>query len=158
MYKRIMVPLDGSQLAECVLPHVEAFIKGFNPSDVYLVRVVSSEPNLDSLQDFPDLKQRVLEHEENKKASGKQYLNGIAARLKHEATAVHSEVLLAGRVTESLIDFAAQTKIDLVVIATHGRSGVTRWVMGSVADKMLRSADVPIFMVRASDAGCAYGG
>ena len=45
MYKKIMIPLDGSELAECVLPHVEAFIKGFNTSDVILVRVVEPEQN-----------------------------------------------------------------------------------------------------------------
>ena len=158
MYTKIMVPLDGSKLAECVLPHVEAFIKRFNVRDLFLVRVVESDPKFDYLADFPDLKTRVQEFEETKKASGKDYLDDISKRLKHERTAIHSEVLLAGKITESLIEFAEKSKIDLIVIATHGRSGVTRWIMGSVADKLLRSASVPVFMVRASEDECAYEG
>ena len=57
--------------------------------------------------------------------------------------------MIVGRVTESLIDHAHDTGVDLILIATHGRSGITRWVMGSVADKIIRSADIPVLMVRA---------
>jgi nucleotide-binding universal stress UspA family protein len=163
MYKKMMVPLDGSELAECVLPHVEAFLKGFNLSDVSLVRVVEPvkpsyhvnfgdigtpyPPPGGTLRRLP-VDSHLAEQEEGRKASAVQYLEQVMSRLQHEGTALHAKVLV-GRVTESLIDYAEQNHIDLIFIATHGRSGVTRWVRGSVADKILRAANVPVLMVRA---------
>jgi nucleotide-binding universal stress UspA family protein len=90
----------------------------------------------------------LAERESSNKSSAKDYLNQVVKRLKHEGTALHAEVLV-GRVTERLIDCAEKNDIDLILIATHGRSGITRWVRGSVADKVLRSANVPVLMVRA---------
>jgi nucleotide-binding universal stress UspA family protein len=148
MYKKIMVPLDGSELAECVLPHVEAFIKGFNLRDVILVRVVEPEDIPAYRVEGNILSQVILERESSRKSATEDYLAQIGKRLKQEGTSLHTEVLV-GRVTESLIDCAEQKAVDLIVIATHGRSGVTRWVRGSVADKILRYANVPVLMVRA---------
>jgi len=146
MYKKIMVPLDGSELAECVLPHVEAFIKGFNTSDVILVRVV--EPERSYSGEYVISPEMLAKRESETQSSAKDYLDKIVNRLKHEGTALHAEVIV-GRVTESLANYAVENDIDLILIATHGHSGVTRWVRGSVADKILRSADVPVLMVRA---------
>lgn len=146
MYKKIMVPLDGSELAETVLPHVEAFIEGFNVTDVILVRVV--EPaRVPYSVDGAVYSEDLVKLDASRKSSAKDYLDQIAGRFKHEGTAVRSEVIV-GRTTESLVDYAEQNGVDLIIIATHGRSGVTRWVMGSVADKLLRSASVPVLMIR----------
>lgn len=145
MYKKIMVPLDGSELAECVLPNVEAFIKGFT-SDVVLVRVVKAEKTYRGEYpiDIEISKRRELE------AIGiaKEYLEKIVDGLKHVGMSLRTEVIV-GDVTESLADYAMKNEIDLIIIATHGYSGITRWVRGSVADKVLRSANVPVLMVRA---------
>jgi nucleotide-binding universal stress UspA family protein len=147
MYRKIMVPLDGSELAECVLPHVEAFMKGFNLSDVILVRVV--EPEMPSYRGEPRIDPKIMaQREEDRKSLAKDYLAKVANRLQSEGTTVRGEVLV-GRVTESLTDYAEKNDIEIILIATHGRSGVTRWVRGSVADKILRSANVPVLMVRA---------
>jgi nucleotide-binding universal stress UspA family protein len=146
MYKKIMVPLDGSELAECVLPHVEAFIKGFNTSDVILLRVV--EPERYYYGEFAIPSEMLAKRESETKSVAKDYLDKIVKRLKHEGAALHAEVIV-GRVTESLANYAVENDIDLILIATHGHSGVTRWVRGSVADKILRSAEVPVLMVRA---------
>jgi len=146
MYKKIMVPLDGSELAECVLPHVETFIKGFNIPNVALVRVVEPERSYRQ-EDFtnPNI---LAEREERRKSDARDYLNQVANQLKQQGTIVNTEVLV-GRVTENLTDYADKNDVDLIFIATHGRSGVTRWVRGSVADKLLRSSTVPVFIVRA---------
>jgi nucleotide-binding universal stress UspA family protein len=146
MYRKIMVPLDGSELAECVLPHVEAFMKGFNLSDVILVRVV--EPEMPYHGEFRIDPEIVARKEAERKSSAKDYLTKVAKRIQTEATTVRAEVLV-GRVPESLTDYAEKNDIEIILIATHGRSGVTRWVRGSVADKILRSANVPVLMVRA---------
>jgi nucleotide-binding universal stress UspA family protein len=147
MYQKIMVPLDGSELAECVLPHVEAFVNGFNLRDVILIRVV--EPEAPSYQgEFPEDPRAVAQRQASRKSSAQDYLDKVATRIKHEGTTVRAEALV-GRVTEILADYAEKNGIEIILIATHGRSGVTRWVRGSVADKILRSANVPVLMVRA---------
>jgi nucleotide-binding universal stress UspA family protein len=88
------------------------------------------------------------ETESAMKSEAKDYLNQIKTRLKYEKTELHTEVLV-GRVADSLADYTEKNEIDLILIATHGHSGVTRWVRGSVADKILRSSNVPVLMVRA---------
>lgn len=146
MYKKIMVPLDGSDLAETVLPHVEAFIKGFGLTDVALVRVLTFDTKSTGVEGYIN-SDEMRKIEEESISSALSYLDRVADRLRNEGATLHSEVLV-GRVTENLVDYAASKKFDLIIIATHGRSGVTRWVMGSVAERVLRSANTPVLMVQ----------
>ena len=146
MYNKILVPLDGSELAECVLPHVEAFIKEFSTSDVILIRVL--EPERSYPGDHGITADMLNKRASERKSNANDYLDKIVNQLKDEGAKLHVEVL-EGRVTESLAKYALDNNIDLILIATHGRSGVTRWVRGSVADKVLRSSNVPVLMVRA---------
>jgi nucleotide-binding universal stress UspA family protein len=88
------------------------------------------------------------------RAAAEDYLNRVMQTVKFNGVNVRSEIL-TGRATEVLADYATQNGVDLIVIATHGRSGVSRWVWGSVADRILRSACVPVLMVRAP--GCVPG-
>jgi len=148
MYEKIMVPLDGSELAECVLPHVEGLIKGCHVSNVVFVRVVEPITAPVGIGNVYIGREESRERESTRKSAVKDYLNQIVDRLKHEGTELHSEVLV-GRVADSLADYTEKNDIDLILIATHGRSGVTRWVRGSIADKILRSSNVPVLMVRA---------
>ena len=82
------------------------------------------------------------------KSAAKDYLEQVINRLKHEGVELHSEVFV-GRVADILADFSEKNDFDLILIATHGRSGVNRWVRGSVADKILHSSNIPVLMVRA---------
>ena len=75
-------------------------------------------------------------------------------KIRLQGAALNYEVL-EGKVAETLAHWAEQNGVDLIVIASHGRSGVSRWVMGSVADRVLRSACVPVLMIRAP--GCVPG-
>ena len=147
MYEKIMVPLDGSELAECVLPHVEGLIKGCHVSNVVFVRVVEP-PERFYHGDVPISPEIYKETESARKSKAKDYLDQIKNRLKYEGAELQSEVLI-GRVADSLADYTEKNDIDLILIATHGRSGVSRWVRGSIADKILRSSSVPVLMVRA---------
>lgn len=151
MYKKVMVPLDGSELAECVFPHVEAFVEGFKLSDVIFVRVVDPDKTLYSAEDYADL-ERLAEFEKLQKSPAKSYIKQIRERFNNIGAAVHAEVL-EGRIAESLIEYADKKGVDVIIIATHGRSGATRWLMGSIADKLIRSAKMPVFIVRAPVAG-----
>jgi len=150
VYHKIMVPLDGSQLAECVLPHVRTIARGCSdPVSIVLLRAI--EPPLQHADDYTftgDQQQREKELSDRKAASD-DYLNQVAQRLRGEGMSVETQVVI-GKAAESLSDFAEQNEVDLIVIATHGRSGISRWVRGSVADRILQSAHVPVMMVRAT--------
>lgn len=156
MYKKIMVPLDGSELAECVLPHVRAFVNAFGINDVLLIRVIEPvKPDLrvyDNIfdEEFIQQAQKIWRDvEKQEKTSAKAYLDQISDRIKQKGSTIHSEVLV-GDVAKSLADYTESNDIDLIIMATHGHSGVKRWIMGSVADKLLRSSSLPVFMVRAA--------
>jgi nucleotide-binding universal stress UspA family protein len=156
MYKKIMVPLDGSKLAECVLPYVESFITGFQVSSIAFVRVI--EPSPTRFDDTASLsstsRDKMIETtkriEEQRKSNAAEYLEGAAGRLKHEGVVLETEVLI-GSVADSLAEYTETNGVDLIIIATHGRSGISRWVRGSIADRVLRFSRVPVFMIPADD-------
>jgi nucleotide-binding universal stress UspA family protein len=148
MYKKIMIPLDGSELAECVLPHVENFVKGFPESNIVFIRVVEPITLATHGETYTRKEINLEEQESERKSNAQEYLTNVIQGIKAEGAKFASEVIV-GRVSDSLADFAEKNDVDLVLIATHGRSGVSRWVRGSVADKVLRSSHVPVLMVRA---------
>ncbi len=150
MYKHIMVPLDGSPLAEVVLPHVVSIAKGCAVPKVTLVRVVPPLKFYGTEAEIPFMDTQNLEDTSMKFA--REYVTEQAKKLSAQGIDVHTKVIF-GVVTDELLDFARKSKVDLVVIATHGRSGVARWVWGSVADKILRGSRVPVLMVRALGTG-----
>jgi nucleotide-binding universal stress UspA family protein len=153
MYKKILVPLDGSELAECVLPHVESIARGCGVEEVIFLRV--AEP----LHQFCDLdgcvsQETINSIDADNKAAAEKYLTQLIERTRYGGVSVKPEVM-TGTPGESIADYATKNSIDLIVIATHGRSGVSRWTWGSVANQVLRSACVPVLMVRAP--GCVPG-
>ena len=161
MYKKIMVPLDGSELAECVLPHVEAIANGCGVGEVVLVRVVEpvtliygATTDGGSVFTEEDAERLRKKTDASNQTAAKDYLNQVAGKVKLGKVKVQKK-LLSGKAAESLADYATNNDVDLVVIATHGRSGISRWVMGSVADRVLRSSCVPVLMVRVP--GCIPG-
>jgi nucleotide-binding universal stress UspA family protein len=153
MYQKIMVPLDGSKLAECVFPHLSALTGGCKVNNIVLIRVVEPfyQPSPPEFALSPDEIDGV---NEEMRAAAEDYLSRVMKNVKFNGVKVRSEIL-TGRAAEVLADYATQNGIDLILIATHGRSGVSRWVWGSVADRILRSACVPVLMVRAP--GCVPG-
>jgi nucleotide-binding universal stress UspA family protein len=150
MYKKLMVPLDGSELAECVLPHVEAIATGCNVNAVVFVRAVEPVYLPVNIGVFigENVEQAQEEMDARNKSEAEAYLDQLAGRVKLEGVKVQTQVIV-GNADESLVDYAASNDVDLIVIATHGRSGVSRWVRGSVADRILHSASAPVLMVRA---------
>jgi nucleotide-binding universal stress UspA family protein len=145
MYRRIMVPLDGSQIAECVLPHVEAIAK-FSKANVELVNVIEplELPTRGGIAlSIDDIKQI----ESHSKEDAESYLREIVERLKLVGIKANWK-LLAGKAANKLVDHLQKNNFDLVIMATHGRSGISRWIWGSVAEKILHSSSIPVLLVR----------
>ena len=147
MYKKIMVPLDGSELAECVLPHVEAFISQCQIRTIVFVRVIESITPAVAGEYAINLEE--LESREGaRKSDAGNYLKQIIDRMTPGETKLETDVLV-GRAADRLADYAENNDVDLILMATHGRSGMSRWVRGSVADRILHAASIPVLMVRA---------
>jgi nucleotide-binding universal stress UspA family protein len=153
MYNKILVPLDGSEMAECVLPHVEAIGRGCHTEKVILTRVVEpiEAPPVARIRfTEKDLK----ELEADKEAAAREYLANLSARLAYDWTKIETAVLV-GKPASVLVEYAKGDGIDLIIIATHGYSGLNRWVWGSTAERILQSSCIPVFMVRVP--GCVPG-
>jgi len=143
--RTILVPLDGSELAEVVLPHVEALAKqrAAEPVDVVLLTVL--EFQILSTSYYGKRLQEQEELECRKRAE--QYLAGVEVRLMKRGLSVKSEVL-QGKPADEIVDYVNRNSFNLIVMATHGLSGLARWTYGSVADKVLHGVSSPIFLVR----------
>lgn len=145
MYKKILVPLDGSQLAECVIPHIEAIAKSLD-GEVELISVIEPVeiPTRGKIA-LSDDDLKAINSEVKKEAH--KYLNTVAARLKRSNIKAHP-VILTGKPAESLIEYTENNDVDLLIMATHGRSGITKWFWGSIAEKVLRAINVPVLLVK----------
>ena len=156
MYERILVPLDGSELAESVLPHVETIARGCSVVEIILLRVCEA-PSI--LADYPEGKDKSWEKHVGRMTTNAQqqcniYLGDIEKQLRDQGFNVRTESCL-GKPAEEIVNYATKNKVDLIIMASHGRSGVSRWAYGSEADKVLRSSCVPVLLVKVP--GCVTG-
>lgn len=143
---RILVPLDGSELAEGVLPHVRDLAKGLH-ARVHLVQVLEvSVPELMvySTAASAEAMEQATE-KDRKEAEG--YLSQLASRWQAEALDVSWEAV-QGRAADMIVELAHSDKADLVAMSTHGRSGLGKLVFGSVADEVLREVGIPVLLAR----------
>jgi len=156
MYKKILVPLDGSKLAECALPHAEELAKCCDTEKVILVSVTERIQGYSALADSNQLTGRriVPEAVGKKEKQAQRYLGRIAKAMEAKGIKVDTEVLLGDPAGEIVI-YAKHPGCDLIVMSSHGRSGISRWTQGSVTDRVFRGSPVPVLMVRAP--GCAPG-
>lgn len=143
-YKHILVPLDGSELAELALAHAFSLAE-LSQSDVTLLQVILPIDHVISDEEHLIY---VDQQWANQREFALTYLKKICKRDGPRNIKIHLAVEM-GSPAETIIDYAHEKPIDLVVMATHGRSGLQRWVYGSVADKVLRGANVPVLLVRA---------
>ena len=144
MYQKIVVPLDGSKLAEEVLEHVRALAHCMG-SEVVLMRVMAY-PAYDYLLTDPGMSASLREQMEQ---AAYNYLEPLANALLDEGVrACADAVIVNGPIADAIIQFAREKKADLIAMSTHGRTGPSRWLMGSVADRVVRGAGIPVLMVR----------
>lgn len=154
MYRRILVTLDGSPLAEQVLPHVKALLEGRTGVHLYLLSVAqiidlaAASAMVYPMAVYPG--QPFDEAGERQRVEDElcNYLRGIEKEFAQPGVETSSEVRF-GNPPNEIISYAHDIKADLIAMCTHGRSGIARWTYGSVADRVLRVAECPILLVRA---------
>lgn len=140
MFTHILVPLDGSALAECVLPHTVALSQALG-GRITLLRVAESSG--ESMPTVDTFGWHIH------KAEAFAYLESVSARLQREAALETQTVVQEGRAAESILKFAASEDVDLIVLSSHGRSGLSRWNISSVVQKIVWQAYLPVMIVRA---------
>ncbi|GIV91606.1 universal stress protein [Chloroflexus sp.] len=145
MYRHILVPLDGSELAEQVLPHVHALAANEGTTKITLLRAVP--PIFTTSVDYSGMLATTTEAITQMEQEALEYLQHIAKQFQSEGYEVHTEIS-ALPPAEAIIDYAENHNVDLIVIATHGRSGLSRWVFGSVTQKVVQVAPTPVLVIR----------
>ena len=98
-----------------------------------------------SVDKIKELSKRI---DEERIARAEEYLKQVVSRVEKDGVKIETEVFI-GNVAGRLVGYSESNDIDLILIATHGRSGATRWTQGSIADRILRASHVPVLMVRA---------
>ncbi len=146
--RKILVPLDGSELAERALGPALALARAVN-SNVYLLRVVAAgEPMAESMRPTGEQVEAALAAADlEEKGEAEAYLQSVFSQF--ENTRLFFDVqTTSGDVADTIVTYADDNHIDLIVISSHGRSGLGRWLHGSVAEKVLRGATCATLIVR----------
>jgi len=145
MYRKMLVPLDTSDFAECVLDHVKEIATTRAIPEVVLLTVI--EPVSSQTMAYMG-SSAVKASEERAVAGANMYLDKVKKSLALSQSNVKT-VVLSGTATTEILDYVDRNGVDIVVLSTHGRSGVSRWLIGSTADKLVRRSPVPVFLVPA---------
>jgi nucleotide-binding universal stress UspA family protein len=155
MYSHILVPLDGSDLAEQALAQAEGLARSFGAT-LHLVQVFSVPRELVNILEVgvgvppsvdPNLNLAHLIVEAGR-AKIEAYLEGLAARLRDNGIKVETRVL-EGVADEKILAYAKDHDVDCIVLTTQGLSGLHRFLLGSVTDRLIRSSEVPVVVVPA---------
>ena len=147
MYGTVVVPLDGTETAECALPQLEHLVRSRVAERVVLVRAIEPAPWI--IGEYRAVPQDVAREDAANRAAALQYLEEIAARptLRGSATPIETSVLF-GRAGDVLPRYAKQIKADLILLSTHDHGPLKRWFLGSVTDKIIRGSCIPALVVR----------
>ncbi|MDO9302448.1 MAG: universal stress protein, partial [Anaerolineales bacterium] len=145
MFDTILVPLDGSQLADCVLPHVLAIARSFD-AEITLLRILEKNHAGTSAQLFDLLNWQI------NKTRAALYLDKIQTQLQKSNIRVQTEVL-EGLIAEGITEYAQNRGMKLIILSSHGRSGLTQWGISSITQKIILSAQTSLLIVRAHQYG-----
>ena len=143
MYKKILVPLDGSEIAEGILPHAKAlaYCEG---AEIILLNVASN-PALEFAFSDPTIAAKSLAEQEDRTRA---YMTELETQLSKSGFKV-SSILTQGSAADAILKVADELQVDVIAMSTHGRSGPARWLLGSVADRVVRHSKYPVMLVRA---------
>jgi len=146
MYQKILIPLDGSELAECSLEHAKTIVQACHVADVIILHVVVPF----SVQTMPALGEADDEalsriREQNRK-DAEEYVLKVKDSLKKQGMVTRA-VTVVGNPADEILGYTEKNNVDLIVMSTHGRSGLSRFFFGSVADKVSRHSRVPVLLI-----------
>jgi len=145
--RTILVTLDGSELAESVLLYVEALVRQTGVEAMQVLLLAVCEPVLLPAYYPSGIPLNWEDHMARIRRRDEEYLSKVEKKLKDAGLNVKSEVLV-GKPAEEIVNYVSKNPVDFIAMSTHGRSGVSRWVFGSVAEKVLLGVNRPILLIR----------
>jgi nucleotide-binding universal stress UspA family protein len=145
MNRKVLVPLDGSDLAECTLSHVKSLVKDGSIGEVILLNIVHIDLPWSELygKNF-----NINAVREAYLASARKYLVDVESRLSAQGVKVKTEVLEANGPANAITEYARKNGIDMIVMATHGITGLRKLLLGNVAFGVLHQSHVPVLLIR----------
>jgi nucleotide-binding universal stress UspA family protein len=157
MSERILMPLDGSKLGEAAISYVDRLIARLAPEEqieITLFHVITAVRHPIKIQGGVGMVSVPYNEKElaEMKNEVKDYLNKVSQGLLNDQVTIICKISVSENPADEIIKAEEEVNADLVAISTHGRSGISRFALGSVADKVLRGGSVPVLMVRASEA------
>jgi len=144
MFERILIALDGSPRAELILSQISRILKR-EDSELLLLRIVDLPEPAGGLEGAGAIDIQALRQAEREEAQ--KYVHDIARRFAAKGAKVHGRIA-EGPAAQIILDTAQAEGATLIAMTTHGRTGIARWLMGSVAEKVARASDVPLLLVR----------
>jgi nucleotide-binding universal stress UspA family protein len=144
MYKKILVPLDGSPLAEAVLPYAEDLAKTENAEIILLT--VPNIPTTDVFVRNATMASVIEDIQKDVEEAAVKYVNDKAVAIKKDNVKV-SVMVQTGPVPDTIIQVAENMHVDMIAMSTHGRTGIQRWLMGSVADQIIHGTHIPVMLI-----------
>jgi len=155
MSERLLMPLDGSELGEAAISYIDGLISRLAPEqtvDITLFHVVTQVRHNVAFQGGGSVAIPYTEEELEKfKDEAMAYLERVSSRLQQEKIVVACKVAVNESPAEAILEAKDEVNASLIAMATHGRGGLSRFAIGSVADKVMRSSEVPVLMVRSSE-------
>jgi len=145
MYKKLLVPLDGSELSERALTHVKTISIGCNVPEIVLLMVVRPIDNSEIIANLGV--ERIQEIGAQEFKSAEDYIAGVNRKLEEDGISTQTAVL-KGNPAQKILEYCQQNQVDLVVMSSHGRSGPSSWYLGNVADRIIKHAKIPVLIVR----------
>jgi len=148
LVRKILVPLDGSELGEVAIPYAEALAQVLG-AEIVLFQAFTP-PTLEGAYRYSSIPATTLkEAEEHIRESTMAYLDSLGKAFRKKGLTI-SSVVRSGSAADQILEYAEANQIDLIAMSTHGRSGIGRWVLGSVTDKVLHAGDTAVLTVRAT--------
>ena len=151
MFRKILVPLDGSELAECALNHVKKLLQDSLVGEVVLLNAVVVEIPWRELNARDDAHAILFDYNAFVKTfmdKSRKYLARVQSRLASEGIKVKTETIESNMPSHTITDYAQKNGVDLIVIATHGYTGMKKMMLGSIALKVLHESNVPVLLIR----------
>jgi nucleotide-binding universal stress UspA family protein len=145
IFRRILVPLDGSTLGEVMLPWAKELARRTR-TKLFLLHVILSPDKLTGVSHYAISFEKQLI--ETLRKQGREYITSVAAELEREKLDFKYD-LITGMPADTILDYAKENDMDLIAMSTHGRTGVGRFVLGSVADKVVHVSELPVLLIRA---------
>jgi nucleotide-binding universal stress UspA family protein len=153
MFERILVPLDGSGLAESVLPHARELAARFN-SELILLQVLESAPRMlgeSNAPGVPEESTRTVQDEHARTVEdARRYLETVLAGAGGDGFERRTEVV-SGQPAETILEYAERANVSLICLSSHGRGGIGRLVFGSVADHVIQNSSIPLLLLRPAE-------